>query len=742
MPDSKKAKTQRIKDLARLRKRVTELESLAAKQTKTKHDLVTSENRNRALIEAIPDAILRIDKNGYYIDVNVPKEFKLFHPPHLLIGKRIQDVLPPDLANWEIQQIRSTIETGQLSTTEYELTIDGERRYRESRMVKISDSEAIVILRDITQRKKAEEELRQSEARFRRVITSISDHVYMTRLTPDGSYKNLYVAPSFSTLTGYALEKFLSDWSFWPNHVIHPQDKNIAATQAKRLSEAKNSEIEYRIVLANGDVLWIRDSARTEVDSEGTVIYGIISDITASKKLQTEITQLYHVTQQRTKQLAVLYELDRALSASLNLDDIYRSFAQHTNRLLPYDRMSIALLEETLFHIVYTAGIVEPAIGSTFPLEGSTSGQVVKTQQPQLYKNPTDLNAIKDITWAAGVQSIMILPLLVKQQSMGTWNIGSCRANRYTEEDLELAQAMADQLAIGIENAQLYQQAQREIAERKQAQDALETERALLTHRVEERTAEIRDANIQLARAARLKDEFLASMSHELRTPLNAILGMSEALLEQVYGSLTDKQMKSLNIIEESGRHLLLLINEILDLAKIGAGELNLEISLVVVEDICQASLRIIKQTAYKKEIKISYKFDQKIMYFQADHRRVKQILVNLLSNAVKFTDKGGTIGLEVETDVDNALLHFTVWDTGIGIAPDQIDHLFDPFVQLDNRLAREYEGTGLGLSLVHQLVTLHEGKITVDSQPGQGSRFTVTFPTDRQFDPTLPTSK
>ncbi|MCB0212035.1 MAG: PAS domain S-box protein [Anaerolineae bacterium] len=742
MPNSKKAKPSRIKDLARLRKRVAKLESLAAKQTKTKRDLIISESRHRALIEAIPDAILRIDKNGYYIDVKVPKDFKLFHPPHLLVGLRVQDVLPPDLANWEIQQIRSTIETGKLAATEYELIIDGERRYRESRMIKISDNEAIVILRDITQRKKAEEELRQSEARFRRVITSISDHVYMTQLTQNGLYKNLYIAPSFATLTGYPLENFLNDWSFWPHHVIHPQDRNTAAEQAKRLSQAQNSETEYRIILADGNILWVRDSARIEIDSTGTIIYGIISDITTSKELQTEITQLYSVTNQRSNQLSVLYELDRALSSSLNLDDIYHSFAQHTNRLLPYDRMSIVLLEENTFHIVYTAGIIEPAIGSTFPCQGSTSGQVVKTQQPQIYKNPTELKRIKDITWATGVQSIMILPLLVKQQSIGTWNIGSCLANRYTEEDLELAQAMADQLAIGIENAQLYQQAQREIAERKQAQEALETERALLAHRVEERTAEIRDANIQLARAARLKDEFLASMSHELRTPLNAILGMSEALIEQVYGSLTDKQMKSLNIIEESGRHLLLLINEILDLAKIGAGELNLEISLVVVDDVCQASLRIIKQTAYKKDIKISYTFDQKIMYFQADHRRIKQILVNLLSNAVKFTDRGGTVGLDVETDADNALLHFTVWDTGIGIAPDHIERLFAPFVQLDNRLAREYEGTGLGLSLVNQLINLHEGQITVDSQLGQGSRFTVTFPTDRQFDPTLPTSK
>jgi CheY-like chemotaxis protein len=236
-------------------------------------------------------------------------------------------------------------------------------------------------------------------------------------------------------------------------------------------------------------------------------------------------------------------------------------------------------------------------------------------------------------------------------------------------------------------------------------------------------------ANAELARAARLKDEFLASMSHELRTPLNAVLGLSEALQEQLYGPLNERQHKSLRSIEKSGRHLLALINDILDVSKIEAGKLGLEIGPVSVELVCQASLGLIKQAAQKKRLKVSSSFDSAVEIVQADQRRLKQILVNLLSNAVKFTPEGGAISLEVVGDVEREVVHFTVWDTGIGISPEEMGRLFQPFVQLDSSLSRQYTGTGLGLALVRRLTELHGGGVSVKSKIGKGSRFTVSLP-------------
>ncbi|MBN1487339.1 MAG: PAS domain S-box protein [Anaerolineae bacterium] len=273
-----------------------------------------------------------------------------------------------------------------------------------------------------------------------------------------------------------------------------------------------------------------------------------------------------------------------------------------------------------------------------------------------------------------------------------------------------------------------YAAVKRDISDRVALEAELKAERASLALRVAERTAELSAANAELARTARLKDEFLAAMSHELRTPLNAILNLSEILEEQLYGTLTERQLRYVHRIDESGRHLLALINDILDVAKIGAGKLALEISQVSVRDVCQASMLMIKEMARKKQLNLSMSFGGQVERIYADQRRLKQILVNLLSNAVKFTPEGGQVGLEVTADEDNTV-HFTIWDTGIGIKEGDMSRLFQTFVQLDSRLSRQYEGTGLGLSLAQKLIDMHGGSIAVESEEGGGSHFTVSLP-------------
>ncbi|MCK4514888.1 MAG: response regulator, partial [Spirochaetaceae bacterium] len=306
---------------------------------------------------------------------------------------------------------------------------------------------------------------------------------------------------------------------------------------------------------------------------------------------------------------------------------------------------------------------------------------------------------------------------------------------RVLYEDVFVA---ADGTAILVEiNAQLLQLnghasillSARDISIRRRTEKALREERAQLARRVEERTAELSRANAELARASRQKDEFLAGMSNELRTPLTAILGMSEALQEEVFGSLHDQQLKPLQNIEQSGHHLLSLINDILDLSKIESGMVELQMESVSVPAICDAALRFVSGSAQKKRLATEIVIHGAVGTFETDERRLKQILVNLLSNAIKFTPEGGWIGLEVAGNPERGVISFSVWDRGVGISPEDLGRLFKPFVQLDGRLSRRHSGTGLGLALVRRLTELCGGGVSVESKPGSGSRFTVTLP-------------
>lgn len=263
-----------------------------------------------------------------------------------------------------------------------------------------------------------------------------------------------------------------------------------------------------------------------------------------------------------------------------------------------------------------------------------------------------------------------------------------------------------------------------DISERKQVEQALRQSRDSMAL-----------ANRELAKANRLKDEFLAGMSHELRTPLNAVLGLTELMQNQVIGPLNEKQLYYLANIEKSSRHLLSLINDILDLAKIEAEKLSLYPQTLPARQTVQEALELVQAQAQQKNLQVFN--DTPDFWVTADPIRLKQILVNLLSNAVKFTPTGGSIGLKVEAKDDGVA--FTVWDTGVGISAQDQKDLFSPFVQGSSGLSREYSGSGLGLSLVRRLTELHHGRVEVQSQPGQGSRFTVWLPQQPHLEASAP---
>ena len=361
--------------------------------------------------------------------------------------------------------------------------------------------------------------------------------------------------------------------------------------------------------------------------------------------------------------------------------------------------------------------------GLNYPSQVISS--VKNTGQILIFDSTTSLEVTCPYLREYQPRSVFCLPIIKQSKIIGVIYLEHLNIPNLFTEDRQIAISfLCSQAAIALENAKLYQDAQIATANLQLQQQQLAT------------------TNQELVRATKLKDEFLANMSHELRTPLNAILGMSECLQEEVFGSINQRQSKSIATIEYSGRHLLTLINGILDVSKIAAGKLELEISSVCITQLCESSFTFVKQQAIQKQIYLNTRLPLEIGTIAIDERRISQVLMNLLSNAVKFTPTGGTVTLAATIIISADLvvpesidampdrwLCLAVSDTGIGIDPADCDKLFQPFIQIDSGLSRQYDGTGLGLVLVKEMVELHGGFVTVKSEVGQGSCFNVYLP-------------
>jgi signal transduction histidine kinase len=315
--------------------------------------------------------------------------------------------------------------------------------------------------------------------------------------------------------------------------------------------------------------------------------------------------------------------------------------------------------------------------------------QIPDITQPGVYQS-----SVRDTLVRFGYRALLSVPLLREDQIIGSLSFNRKEPGEFLPEVVDVLKTFATQSALAIQNARLFR--------------------------------EIADKSRQLEAASRHKSEFLANMSHELRTPLNAIIGFSEVLAEKMFGDVNAKQAEYLQDILESGRHLLSLINDILDLSKIEAGHMELEPADFDLPGAIDNALTLVRERATRRGITLGRTIDERLGIVHGDERKVKQILLNLLSNALKFTPEGGRI--DVGAGRHDDVTEVSVADTGIGIAPADQEAVFEEFRQV-GAAERKAEGTGLGLALTRKFVELHGGKIWVQSELGRGSIFTFTLP-------------
>ncbi|MDX2257151.1 MAG: CBS domain-containing protein [Pseudanabaenaceae cyanobacterium bins.39] len=828
-------------------------QSLGAKVAERTAELVNTNTKIRAMINALPDLLLRVNRRGDCLEyINTGEYQNRFAP----VKCNISEVLPPDLYQRQLVAIEQALSTRHLQIYEHQL-FDKQNQlvFEEVRIVPIDDEEAMIIVRNLTEQKQTELALKESERRFRGIFDANVVGMLFVNLQGEITEAN----DCFLNLIGYSREDLRSQQINWqkitaseylsvdmhaikniqltgsiepwekiyyhkdghPVHVLNSLamtaegecicvvvdigDLKRTEKDLQQKLAAIESAIDGIAILENDKYLYLNHAhvemfgytkadellgrswtalySQSELDRFGREVFPVLGrdkfwrgEAIATRKdgstfyegLSLTLTndgllicvcrdvsdrkQAEILLQQQAQEERLLANVTQKIRSTLNLTEILKTTVEEMHCFLDCDRVLVYRIFPNGTGEAIAESVSPPyrqILNIIFPEEifpQVNYDRYVKGRFFALSDRLSDplevLPCLAQFLEELNVRAKLVVPIVQNDTLWGLLIAHQCdRPRTWQEQEINLLRKVSNQLAIAIQQADLFEQLQQELGDRQKAQQQLT-----------ERNEQLAISNQELARATRLKDEFLANMSHELRTPLNAILGMTESLQEGIFGFVNESQIKALQTIERSGSHLLELINDILDVAKIESGQIELEYSKVTIESLCQTSLTFIKQQAIKKQIKISTKFLNNLPELNVDERRIRQVLINLLSNSVKFTPEAGSISLEVSlipldntenipnlTKIQNiqnintsdiqGYVRFAISDTGIGISAENISKLFQPFVQIDSALNRQYQGTGLGLALVKRIVELHGGRVNLTSEIGIGSCFMVDLP-------------
>ncbi|GAB3195669.1 PAS domain S-box-containing protein [Pontibacter aydingkolensis] len=743
---------------------------------KAQEEIVTSEAKNKAILAAIPDLMFIIDNEGVYRDMKNVYDTHLLVPNESIIGNNISNMLPKPLAGRLLQLVQRVIGTGQYEQTYYELDFPDGTRYYEGRVIKYSETEALTIIRDNTEERKAAQEVKEKNEFIRQVVDTSPSLIFVKNAAGEFSLVNAECARMF----GKSIDEIIGSN---PSTLYAIEDESIFYNIVDKqvIAEGKEVRLEEKFTKPDGEVVWLSTIKKPFIASNGEVhVLGIATNITEQRKAQQrlgESEELFRLLSENSKDLISLHEPNgryiyvskackellgyepEELIGRMPLDILYPDdiellgqkgntdyllehkniFVQH--RLLRKDG-TVQWVETNIKPILDADGEVIKIQSAVRDISERRKAEEAMQASEKKYRDLIKYSRAYFCTH--NMQGVLqeTNPYMLDMLGYTAGEMVGHNLKNFLPEHHRanfasyLKEFKTKNLVEGIFTVLNKEKEERFLFYKNYKVDEPGTEPYIIciaqdiTDRMHTEQ-QLKKAKEAAEESARVKENFLANMSHEIRTPMNGIMGMASLLNKS---PLNPVQQNYIKIIRQSADNLLVIINDILDIAKIEAGKLELEeIPFNISDTIKSAYQTLIYKAEEKGLVYLTKPLQVSHNILTGDPYRLNQVLLNLLNNAIKFTESGSvTLSCQVLQETkDNLMIEFAVTDTGIGIPPDKLEYIFEGFSQAYSSTTRKYGGTGLGLSICRNLVEMQGGEIWVESHEGEGSsfKFVLTYP-------------
>lgn len=719
--------------------------------------LIESERRYRQIVEEATDVVYTIDPAGFFTYVSPSAKRLTGFAPEELMGKHFTDLLPKGegwrkrLAEFYLDQVQQRIPQTTLNFPI--LTAQGERKWVEQQVTITQQGDNIVglqsVTRDVTERVLQDEAIQESRVRAEllglvnaalsqattedEILTAVSvvviernvhyaflayvesnDHYQINRAEITALYSGFGEPVALETLPTTQLapeyQALTSQWVDGLQSPIYIEDVQTLDTPQRTYFQNEGIGALVLVPLRTGDdwqgiicYVWT-EPQNFSIDFHDMIesMMPTAASVVASRRAYTRMQAAREQAERRSINLEAVAQVSATATTILDTDILLKTVADLTRDRFRLYHAHIYLLDETGEKLQLAAGAGEPgdmmkARGHFIPYDRQNSlvAQAARQRHPIIANDVAHAADFLPNPLLPETRSELALPMVVADKMVGVLDVQHNTLDRFNDEDIRVLTALTDQVAVAVENSRAFQEQQK--------------------------TAE------RLREVDRLKSQFLANMSHELRTPLNSIIGYAEVLLDGIDGELNDEATEDVEAIHGGGKHLLTIINDILDLAKIEAGQMNIEPYAVDLKDVVKDVVDTCDILARNKGLELKVNLQDDLPMVSGDAIRLKQIILNLVNNAIKFTNSG-SVTVDMGAN-DEHMVKVRIIDTGMGMTPDEMKGLFQQFNQVDNSPTRRAGGTGLGLVITRHLVTMHGGVVDVESQKDIGSTFWFTVP-------------